>query len=44
MAGNGVLLDGTANGYVSGRTPAVNTTRSFTAAAWVYLTDTAADG
>jgi len=43
LAGNGVLLDGTANGYVSGRIPAVNTTRSFTAAAWVYLTDTAVD-
>jgi hypothetical protein len=43
MAANGVLLDGTANGYVSGRTAAVNTTRSFTAAAWVYLTDTTAD-
>ena len=41
VSGSGLALDGTANGYVDGSTAAVNTAKSFTVSAWVYLTDNA---
>ncbi|WP_459645578.1 LamG domain-containing protein [Kineococcus sp. NUM-3379] len=40
--GNAVTLNKTANGHVRGGVPAVDTTRSFTVAARVRITDTAA--
>ncbi|MBL7253247.1 LamG domain-containing protein [Paractinoplanes lichenicola] len=33
-----LLLDGSADGYVAGAGPAVDTTKAFTISAWVYLT------